>query len=315
MGISSRDFHLVAELFRQGHIPRRPRVVEVGAQQIANDLLRDPSEVVALGRVLGAALPPPLPDAPPEGNAEPELLSREAPLARPLWEWLGFTYAAIDVDRSPGSIPLDLNFDSVPREQRGRYDLVTNFGTTEHVMNQLNAFRVIHDLTRVGGVMLHRLPAQGHLTHGLINYDPKFFWLLARANGYRWLAMDFDLDANRPRGVPPSIPANIRPFSADVDARLGNYAVTDAAIVAGLQKLVDMEFVPPLDVPQSFTAEDEATRQRYWSIIEPERLARRFNTRLYWWNFVRVIYLMVQVGYRIFPPLRIIRYIRRLIPR
>lgn len=313
MGISSRDFHLVAELFRQGHIPRRPRVVEIGAQQLANDLLRDPSELIALGRVLGAALPPPLPDAPSEDDAE--LLSGEAPLARPIWEWLGFTYAAIDLDRSPGSIPLDLNFDSVPREHRGRFDLVTNFGTTEHVVNQLNAFRVIHDLTRVGGIMLHRLPAQGHLTHGLFNYDPKFFWLLGRANGYRWLAMDFEVDNNRPRTVPAEIPANIRPFAADVDARLENYMVKDAAVAAGLQKLVDMEFVPPLDVPQPFTAEDEAMRQRYWSVIEPERLARRFNMRLYWWNFLRRIYLMVQAGYRVFPPLRILRHIRRFIPR
>jgi hypothetical protein len=28
-----------------------------------------------------------------------------------------------------------------------------NCGTTEHVLNQLNAFRLIHDATAVGGLM------------------------------------------------------------------------------------------------------------------------------------------------------------------
>ena len=53
-----------------------------------------------------------------------------APFARDFWHWLGFQYAAIDIDGSPGSIPLDLNFDSIPTEHNGRYSLVTNFGTT-----------------------------------------------------------------------------------------------------------------------------------------------------------------------------------------
>ena len=40
--------------------------------------------------------------------------SSAAPSARMLWDWLGFEYAAIDIDGTPGSIPLDLNFDVRP---------------------------------------------------------------------------------------------------------------------------------------------------------------------------------------------------------
>src|SRR5581483_6180040 len=98
---------------------------------------------------------------------------------RDLWLWLGFDCAAMG---SAGSIALDLNYDKAPPYAVGKYDLVTNFGTTEYIANQLNAFEVIHDLTRPGGVMIHRVPTQGMLTHGLINYNLKFFWILARSN-------------------------------------------------------------------------------------------------------------------------------------
>ena len=62
---------------------------------------------------------------------------------------------------------------------------MTNFGTTEHVANQVNTFGVIHDLTAPDGLMLHAIPMQGMLNHGLFNYTPKFFWMLGRSNGYR----------------------------------------------------------------------------------------------------------------------------------
>jgi hypothetical protein len=50
------------------------------------------------------------------------------------------------IDGSLGSIPLDLNFDSIQTRHKGKYSLVTNFGTTEHVANQLNAFKIIRRL-------------------------------------------------------------------------------------------------------------------------------------------------------------------------
>jgi hypothetical protein len=56
------------------------------------------------------------------------------PFAKDFWDWLGCPYVAIDYDRSPHIIPLDLNFDNVPAEHKGRHQLVTNFGTTEHVI-------------------------------------------------------------------------------------------------------------------------------------------------------------------------------------
>src|SRR5260221_6793172 len=60
--------------------------------------------------------------------------------ARELYEGLGFSYACLDLDPSYGSLRFDLNLDSVPAEQAGRYDFVTQHRTSEHLINQDNCF-------------------------------------------------------------------------------------------------------------------------------------------------------------------------------
>jgi SAM-dependent methyltransferase len=100
-------------------------------------------------------------------------------------------YRAIDLTPYPHTIRLDLNRRSLPFWHRGRYDLVLNCGTTEHVLNQLNAFRLIHDACKVGGLMYHGVPMAGDFWHGFISYNPKFFTRVQEANGYeivqRWI--------------------------------------------------------------------------------------------------------------------------------
>ena len=94
-------------------------------------------------------------------------------------------YASIDV--CPGlknTELLDLNFDALPQRMRGHYDVVFNFGTTEHIINQWNCFEVIHDATKVGGVIYHQLPASGYLNHGYYCYTPLLFRELGEANNY-----------------------------------------------------------------------------------------------------------------------------------
>ena len=68
--------------------------------------------------------------------------------SRHLHEKLGFKYDCVDIDGNFGSLTLDINFDSVPPASRGKYSLTTNHGTTEHVLDQRNAFKMIHDFTK-----------------------------------------------------------------------------------------------------------------------------------------------------------------------
>ena len=77
----------------------------------------------------------------------PDELARMADgsFAGELFARAGLSYEAVDISPYPRTMAIDLNRGRLPFWKRGRYDLVTNCGTTEHVMNQLNAFRLIHD--------------------------------------------------------------------------------------------------------------------------------------------------------------------------
>jgi hypothetical protein len=169
----------------------------------------------------------------------------------------------------------------VPDRLRGRFQLVTNFGTTEHVVNQLNAFKIVHDLTAVGGIMMHELPAQGTLNHGFFAYQPKFFERLARVNGYEVLFLDFRW-APIERGLPLSVQLSISNY-VDPKGR-PEYGASPAALFAVLRRLAERSFVPPLDATLSEDPSTAAIAQRYapGSIAFARRAgaARRASQRL-----------------------------------
>ena len=177
MGFGLDDLWLVRRLKTQGLLSDPVAVAEIGAQQVNETILENSAELAALGEAFGIqSAPPSLAVTPSDGNHP----LAGAPMTRAIWRWLGVEYLAIDIDGSPDALALDLNCDAVPAAARSKYGLVTNFGTTEHVANQANAFKITHDLTAVGGITVHNLPCH-HPDHGLINYNPKFFWALARA--------------------------------------------------------------------------------------------------------------------------------------
>ena len=87
-------------------------------------------------------------------------------------------------DISPFVRKFDLNVDRVPDDLRGRFDLVLNFGTSEHVMNQYNVFEVIHDLMKPGGLTYSMFLINGFGPHGLLRYSSQFVDALASTNEY-----------------------------------------------------------------------------------------------------------------------------------
>lgn len=101
-----------------------------------------------------------------------------------LFEKAGMKYDAIDIADGYRTTILDLNHQSAPPHFVGAFDLVLNFGTTEHLLNQYNAFKVIHDATRMGGYIVNALPCIGFLDHGYITYTPRCMFDLAGYNNY-----------------------------------------------------------------------------------------------------------------------------------
>lgn len=269
MGVNTKDLELIIRLKNEGYFPGgATNIVEIGAQQISNDVLKAPAFIERLSREFGVSKPFDLakPTETKILHGVVEHLDPEAPFARDLWNWLGFGYASIDIDGSPGSIPLDLNYDSIPREHAGKYQLVTNFGTTEHVANQLNAFKIIHELTAVGGIMIHHLPAQGMINHGLVNYNPKFFWMLARSNGYKWVYMDLAI-AQTTYSLPQNVTDFVLASEPNAGERVKRGILADAGLLIAMQKTFDINYVAPLDVPTGAVVGNEALERRYWTIF------------------------------------------------
>lgn len=109
-------------------------------------------------------------------------------------QWLrsmGAEVTSIDRNGLNGALPLNLST-QLPAEKA--YDLVTNFGTSEHVMpcdrrGQYHCWLNIHHLCRTGGAMLHAIPhalqSAGHAGLAIWTYSRDFVSHLCGLCGYR----------------------------------------------------------------------------------------------------------------------------------
>jgi hypothetical protein len=165
--------------------------------------------------------------------------------ANELWRACGIEYLAIDTSLETPTLNLDLNFDAVPPDHRGRYQLITNFGTTEHVCNQLNAMKVIHDLCAPGGKIYHVVPFSGYQNHGFFRYNAKFFWKLCRSNAYDYRDLTVEL-AETSEPLHPDIMVNMERFGHDL-ARIAHFSTVEGVLRVLLRKPDDRPFRPPFD--------------------------------------------------------------------
>jgi len=215
MGISHADLLFIEAV--SASPPRR--VCDLGDQ----DLVCEDREILVFG-------------ASPFGTRE--LGSK----TRNFWQAVGAEYVALDMFGD--CVRFDLNTERVPSEWK-RFDLVMNGGTSEHVMNQVNCFTVMHDLCEVGGMIYHQVPIGGYAIHGFFNYNVKFFRALARMNGYEILNERIDF-----------ADSNEGPFP---DARM---ACPDASLRILLGKRRARPFRVPLDIPLT-PAERAVRRARF----------------------------------------------------
>jgi hypothetical protein len=103
-------------------------------------------------------------------------------------------HVSIDLNGRDGSLPIDLAVVHTDPAWRGRFDVVTNFGTSQHVeprRAQYPCFVNIHNWLRPGGIAIHVVPEIGALERaglnaGLANnyYSASFFEMLASQNRY-----------------------------------------------------------------------------------------------------------------------------------
>lgn len=97
-------------------------------------------------------------------------------------------YAEYDaLDMGNHGITCDLNL-PLPVELRGRYDLVYDHGTVEHVMDVIQALRNMLTATRVGGLLVHHQFIGDQTNAGYWTVSPNFYADWYEANGCRVLA-------------------------------------------------------------------------------------------------------------------------------
>src|SRR5262245_8625895 len=173
-----------------------------------------------------------------------------------IWKLCNLDYVSYDVTEAPFSRVFDLNFHEVPEPDRGRAALVANIGTTEHIANQLNAFRTVHDLLKVGGIAIHSVPFAGMLNHALFNYHPKFFFSLIVNNRYRLRYVEF----GGPRLHEALGPGNSiydGDYLATRPELPGSGAWSETKLYSGMITLVverrfPDQFVPPVDFARGY---------------------------------------------------------------
>lgn len=109
---------------------------------------------------------------------------------KPWLEFFGADCVMWDFNGKDGAIQHDLNL-PVEDKHFGQFDVVTNFGTSEHVVpSQMPCFQTIHDLCKPGGLMLHAVPSEGCNRHGHWRYPLQWFDVFADDQEYEKVVVD-----------------------------------------------------------------------------------------------------------------------------
>lgn len=161
MGIGIVTYNLFEEILRAGHLKNCKSVIEMGSQEI---------QYIEFAKNI----------------INKKINYKDIVSAKDFFLAIGFEkYNSIDADGKYNALTFDLNFNIEKHyEFNNKYDLVTNFGTSEHVFNQKTFFENVHNLTNLNGYMLHMVPFEGQFNHGFFNYQPRLFYDLAFFNDY-----------------------------------------------------------------------------------------------------------------------------------
>jgi len=234
MGLGPAAVKMDLELFKRGFLKDRHSVIEMGSQGLHLNLA-DLQEFFNMAGIN---------DYKKEKFSvlthwpnSPECSSRV------FYEALGITeYACIDLGQEHGAIPVDLNFPLEDKSLYGKYDVVTDHGTNEHVFNTPEAFRTMHRLCKVGGIFI--VSQVMYRGNGYYAYNPSFFERMAAANNYKILFSSYNIVAHTwtSNGSPNQFHV---PISEDLIDTLDWSKIREIGINFVCQKQSDADFCYP----------------------------------------------------------------------
>jgi SAM-dependent methyltransferase len=118
---------------------------------------------------------------------DPEILKASNSFGEPLLRFLG-AQEIVSVDASPyqgASVLHDMNL-PIPDDLKGRFDVVLEGGTLEHIFNFPVAMRNCMEMLAPGGFYLGISPANNFCGHGFYQFSPDlFFRIFSQENGFR----------------------------------------------------------------------------------------------------------------------------------
>lgn len=105
--------------------------------------------------------------------------------AKKMYELKGVNHTSIDINGKDESLPLDLD-SPIPNNLKNKFNVVTNYGTSEHVNNQYELFKSIHMMCKRNGIMIHGVPLIGNWPkHCRYYYSKLFFEELSKLCDYQ----------------------------------------------------------------------------------------------------------------------------------
>jgi hypothetical protein len=126
-----------------------------------------------------------------DGNISKSFYNNNNIYAEPFLKWLGATAAdSMDANSYEGSTVIhDLNF-PIPETLKGKYSVVIDGGSLEHVFNFPVAIKNCMDMIQPGGYFIAFSPANNHFGHGFYQFSPELFYRVFSAkNGFRMMKM------------------------------------------------------------------------------------------------------------------------------
>ncbi len=174
MSISALMIEWVSRLNKNGIIGQGMDMLELGPQDISSTrtVVRnvDARHVTNVDAAVHRIFPQPDSDQPAKGSQEF------------FYSLFGLgPYSSADYFDPSARFRLDLNR---PCQALQQFQVVTNFGTSEHVFNVGQSFATTHEFLADNGVALFVLPTFGHIDHGFYNIHPTLYQDMALANNY-----------------------------------------------------------------------------------------------------------------------------------
>jgi hypothetical protein len=122
-------------------------------------------------------------------------------IAKPYYASLGYNHTSVDINGKNGAVNHDL---TKPRSEfNNKFNIVTNHGTSEHIIDQYGVFKQLHDWGAEDCVYTHIVPLtpEEHKAilgrpfprHGFWEYSTKFWVELSKACNYELVSATTDV--------------------------------------------------------------------------------------------------------------------------